>query len=86
MFRRIVRQAQNGSVVTITNRDETVAYIVGRDRMAAILETIDILSNPAAARAIADYREGKTQFGKSTTSPNKSRCSSSGQIKLHSKG
>lgn len=63
-FPKVVKQAQSGPVVTITNREETVAYIIGRDRMAAIVETIEILSNPEAARAIRVYQAGGTEFGK----------------------
>lgn len=51
-------------MVTITNREETVAYIVGRERMAAIVETIEILSNPAAVKAIREHQRGETRFGK----------------------
>jgi len=63
-FPKVIKQAQAGPVVTITNREETVAYIIGRERMAAIVETIEILGNPAAAQAIEEYRAGKTKFGK----------------------
>jgi len=62
-FPQVIKQAQLGPVVTITAREETVAYIVGRERMAAIVETIEILSNPAAARAIEEHRSGQTRFG-----------------------
>jgi prevent-host-death family protein len=63
-FPKVIRQAGTGPVVTITNREETVAYIVGRERMAAIVETIELLSNPAVAGAIAEHRSGGTRFGR----------------------
>lgn len=61
-FPKVVREAQAGPVITITNREETVAYIVGRERMEAIVETIEILGNPDAARAIAEHKAGNTRF------------------------
>lgn len=63
-FPKVIKQARTGPVVTITNREETVAYVIGRERMEAIVETIEILSNPAAAKAIEEHRAGRTRFGK----------------------
>ncbi len=52
---------QNCSIA-IRRRDETVAYILSRERMEAILETLDILSNPRAVKALRDHKSGKTKF------------------------
>jgi prevent-host-death family protein len=61
-FPRVVRETAEGGAISITRHDETVAYVVSRERMDAIVETMEILANPAAARAIVDYRKGATKF------------------------
>jgi PHD/YefM family antitoxin component YafN of YafNO toxin-antitoxin module len=59
---RLLRQAESGVLVGIARRDETVAYLLSRDYLEAIVETMEILSNPAAQKAIADHRAGRTRF------------------------
>jgi len=58
-FPKMVKEVQAGYIATITKRDETVAYIVGKERMAALIETMEILADPAAMKAIRDYEAGK---------------------------
>jgi len=58
-FPRVVREAQAGSVATITKHDEPVAYVIGKERMSALVETMEILANPAAMKAIRDNEAGK---------------------------
>ncbi|MDP9291031.1 MAG: hypothetical protein M3O82_01555 [Verrucomicrobiota bacterium] len=53
--------AEEGSIA-ITRREETVAYLVSRERMEAIVETLDLLGNPKAMSAIRDYEAGTTKF------------------------
>ncbi len=57
----LVRECAKG-IVTITKRDEAVAYVVSRDRMEAIIETLEIMGNPKAMKALKDAREGKTKY------------------------
>jgi len=45
-----------------TRRDEVVGYLLSPDRMEAIIETMEILANPKAMRAIRDYEKGRTKF------------------------
>ena len=59
---RLVREAEAGSLVGIARRDETVAYLVSRDHLEAIVETLELLANPAARKAIDDHRAGRTRF------------------------
>lgn len=57
---RLLREAASAErPVAITRRDETVAFIVPRDRMEAILETMELLANPEAMAAVRADREGK---------------------------
>jgi PHD/YefM family antitoxin component YafN of YafNO toxin-antitoxin module len=59
---RLVREAEGGTVVGIARRDETVAYLVSRDQLEAIVETMELLANPEARRAIEGHRAGRTRF------------------------
>jgi antitoxin (DNA-binding transcriptional repressor) of toxin-antitoxin stability system len=34
-FPKMVKEVQSGCIATITKRDETVAHVVGKERMAA---------------------------------------------------
>jgi antitoxin YefM len=58
-FPRVVKEAQAGLVATITKHDEPVAYVIGKERMSALVETMELLANPAAMKAIRDYEGGK---------------------------
>ena len=59
---RLVRESATEGAVAITRHDETVAYVVSRERMEAIVETMEILANPSAMRALRDYEKGKSRF------------------------
>ncbi len=59
---QLLRQAERGILVGIARRDETVAYLLSRDYLEAICETMEILANPEAQKAIADHRAGRTRF------------------------
>lgn len=59
---RLLRQAESGVLVGIARRDETVAYLLSRDHLEAIVETMEILANSDAQKAIADHRAGRTRF------------------------
>lgn len=59
---RLIRQAENGEAVSIRRHSDTVAYLVSRERMEAIVETMELLANPAARKAIAAHRAGKVKF------------------------
>jgi prevent-host-death family protein len=55
----VVRQAESGSLATITRHAKPVAYIISAERLAAIAETMEILANPKAMKAIRDAESGK---------------------------
>jgi len=59
---RLLREAESGKCVGIARRGETVAYLLSRRHFEAILETMAILANPRARKAIADHRAGRTRF------------------------
>jgi len=46
-------------LVTIEKRGVVTAYIVGRARMEAIVETMEFLADPSCMDAVRKYRAGK---------------------------
>lgn len=60
-FPGLVREAQAAPVL-ITRHDETVAYVVSKQRMDAIAETLDLLANPAALKALRAARKGRSRY------------------------
>jgi len=60
-FPAVVRAAHDRPIA-ITRRDEVVGYLLSPDRMEAIIETMEVLANPKAMRAIRDYEKGRTKF------------------------
>lgn len=46
----------------IAKHGKTVGFYVSREKIAAILETMEILGNPDAMRAIGDFQAGRTEF------------------------
>ena len=59
---RFVREAEKEGAVTIARHGKTVAFLVSRERMEAIIETLEIMGNPNAMKAIRAYEAGKTKF------------------------
>jgi prevent-host-death family protein len=60
-FTRLLKQAEE-QPIAITRHDETVAYILSAARMEAIIETLEIMGNPAAMNALREHQAGKTRF------------------------
>jgi antitoxin YefM len=61
-FPGLVRETADGGAIAITRHDETVAYVLSRERTEAIVETMELLANPAAMRVIRDYQKGRMKF------------------------
>jgi antitoxin YefM len=62
-FPALVKAAEKGRVVTVTRHDEPVACVMGHARMTALAETLEIMGNAAAMRAVREHQAGKTRFG-----------------------
>jgi len=58
----LIRKAEEGEPVKILRHNETVAYLVSRERMEAIVETMELLATPEAMKAVAAHRAGKLKF------------------------
>ena len=49
----------NNDLIVITRRDKTVAYLVSVQRMEAIVETLELMADPQAMKALRRARSGK---------------------------
>jgi prevent-host-death family protein len=58
-FAGIVHEAETGGMATITRHEKAVAYILGADDLTSMVETMELLANPAARKAMADAEAGK---------------------------
>jgi len=59
---KIVRRAEKNGSVSVSRHGRTVAFLVSRERMEAILETIEIMSDGNAMKTIREYEAGKLQL------------------------
>lgn len=59
---RLLKDAAEEGSIAITCREETVAYLVSREKMNSLVETMEILSNPEARKAIRAYELGNMKF------------------------
>ncbi len=55
---QLVRTAESGRMATITRHDKTVAYVLGEEQLTGLLETMEILADPKAMKAIRDAEAG----------------------------
>ena len=60
--KKLLRLVESNETITLRKREETVAFIVPRERMEALLETMEIMGNPAAMRAIRRDQSGKGKY------------------------
>ncbi len=58
----LIRKAEEGEPVRILRHNQTVAYLVSRERMEAIVETMELLATPEARKTIAKHQAGKLKF------------------------
>jgi prevent-host-death family protein len=58
---RLLKQLGRTKAITITKRGRIAAFLVSKDRMEAIIETMTILANSTAMRAITDYETGRSK-------------------------
>ena len=58
---RLLKQLPKRSAVTITNHGRIAGFLISKDRMEAIIETMEILANPEAMNAIRDFETGQSR-------------------------
>ena len=59
---KILREAGRRGMLAVTEKGHVTAFLVSRDRVMAMIETMEILSNPEAMKAIRDFEAGKGKF------------------------
>jgi prevent-host-death family protein len=59
---RLLKDTAEEGTIAITCREETVAYLVSREKMDSLVETMEILNNPEARKAIRAYEQGHMKF------------------------
>ena len=60
-FPALLRKVEN-DLIGVTRRDKTVAYLVSARRMEAIVETLEVMADPVAMKALRRAREGKGKY------------------------
>ena len=60
----VVKQAEAEGVVPISRNGRTVAFMVSRDKMAAILETMELQKNAEFMELLRQDKAGKLKFTK----------------------
>jgi prevent-host-death family protein len=61
-FSRLLRQVEAGDTIAISKHDETVAFLIPRARLEALVETMEVLVNPEAMQAIRQHEAGNAVF------------------------
>lgn len=59
---KLVRETAAGATLAITRHGEPSAYLISRDRLEGMLETLELMANPDAMKAIDANRMGKTKY------------------------
>jgi len=57
---RLLKQLATKKSLTITNHGRIAGFLVSKERMEAIIETMGILANAQAMDAIADFEAGRS--------------------------
>ena len=49
-------------MMAVTRHGRVAAFLISKDRVEAMIETMEILSDPEAMRAIREFEAGKTKM------------------------
>src|SRR3954471_14936010 len=58
---RLLKQLPSTRAVTITNHGKIAGFLISKDRMEAIIETMEILANSDAMKAITEFEAGRSK-------------------------
>lgn len=61
-FPDLLRQVEQGDTIAISRRDETVAFLISRARLEALVETVEILRHADAMEAIERHSAGTSRM------------------------
>ena len=56
---RIVRETERRGMTAVTRHGRIAAFLISKDRVEAMIETMEILSDAQAMKAIRDFDSGK---------------------------
>jgi len=59
---KLVRQAERRGMIAVTRHGRVAAFLISKDRVEAMIETMKILSDPEAMNAIRNFEAGKTKM------------------------
>jgi PHD/YefM family antitoxin component YafN of YafNO toxin-antitoxin module len=59
---KIMRETERRGMLAVTRDGRVKAFLVSRDRVMAIIETMELLSNPEAMKAVRDFESGKARM------------------------
>jgi prevent-host-death family protein len=57
-FPEVIAASEKGEPIPIARHGETVAYVISKDRFDALLETMELLSNPELVDKLRRQRGG----------------------------
>jgi PHD/YefM family antitoxin component YafN of YafNO toxin-antitoxin module len=60
--RRIVRDTEKRGMTAVTRHGRVAAFLISRERVAAMIESMEILADPDAMQAIRSFEAGKTRM------------------------
>ena len=56
---RIVKETERRGMTVVTHHGRIAAFLISKDRVEAMIETMEILSDAKAMKAIRDFESGK---------------------------
>ena len=55
----VVKRAEEEGLVPIARHGRTVAFLIGREKLAGLLETMDLQKDPKLMEIVRQHKEGK---------------------------
>lgn len=59
---KIMRETKRRGMLAVTRDGRVEAFLVSRDSVMAMIETMELLSNPKAMKALRDFESSKTRM------------------------
>ena len=55
----VVKRAESSGPISITRHGKTVAFLISKEEVEGLIETMEVLNNPKAMQAIRDFEAGR---------------------------
>jgi prevent-host-death family protein len=59
---KLVREVERRGLLAVTRQGRIAAFLISKDRVEAMIETMEILADAEAMRAIRSFEAGKTRM------------------------